>query len=48
MLTRRSARSAYAIGTAEIYLVCGAGNISCYGDDDGGGSADGLVEVLQE
>ncbi|KAK4031592.1 hypothetical protein C8A01DRAFT_51380 [Parachaetomium inaequale] len=39
--------SAYAIGTAEVYLVCGAGNISCYGDDDGGGSADGLVTVTR-
>lgn len=39
------ARTAYAIGMAEVYLVCGEGNVSCSDEDDMGGSANGLVTV---
>jgi hypothetical protein len=40
-------RSASAIGTAVLYLICqdeaGEGSLSC--DSDGGGFADGLVTL---
>ncbi|KAH6848421.1 hypothetical protein B0I37DRAFT_377579 [Chaetomium sp. MPI-CAGE-AT-0009] len=39
-----ASETAYAIGMAELYLICGEGNISCY-EEDGGGSADGRVRI---
>ncbi|KAK4236971.1 hypothetical protein C8A03DRAFT_45131 [Achaetomium macrosporum] len=45
-----SSRSAYALGTAELYLICPTTGIkedmSCHSDDDGTGFADGFITLL--
>ncbi len=45
ILTIPLCRNAYAIGNADLYLVCPRINedLSCYGDDDGSGYANGVV-----
>ncbi|KAK3906159.1 hypothetical protein C8A05DRAFT_12086 [Staphylotrichum tortipilum] len=42
-----TSRPASAIGTADLYLICPRidQDLSCYGDDDGGGYADGVVTL---
>ncbi|KAK3304959.1 uncharacterized protein B0T15DRAFT_256332 [Chaetomium strumarium] len=47
---RPPVRSAYALGTAELYLICPSRHadedFSCYSDDDGTGFANGDVTLL--
>ncbi|KAK4150225.1 hypothetical protein C8A00DRAFT_46330 [Chaetomidium leptoderma] len=44
-----ASKSAYAVGNAELYLLCrdtaAEENLSCYGDDDAGVFANGLVTL---